>query len=207
MGTARHSVRASRAQGSASRQAILDAASRAFATSDLSGVSVSQIASAADVFPSQVTYYFGTKEALFVEAACREVLRIASSVEAAGLEALDPESYVRAIVGAALADSGLLTFAEAMLLARRRDDLAPLIARTFNRLHSEGARAVSGTLRRHGWGLRTSPETEARAFWATVIGVALERSARGDDFDPATAEAAVLLVLNLHGDSTTKDAT
>ena len=34
-------------------------------------------AAAADAFPSQITYYFRTKEALFVEAACRDMLYVA----------------------------------------------------------------------------------------------------------------------------------
>lgn len=44
-------------------------------------MSVSDIALEAGVFPSQLTYYFGSKEALFVEAACRELLVLASEVE------------------------------------------------------------------------------------------------------------------------------
>jgi len=60
-----------RATGPATRREILDAARRLFAEWGLAGVSVSDLALEADVFPSQVTYYFGSKEALFVEAACR----------------------------------------------------------------------------------------------------------------------------------------
>ena len=49
----------------------------------LGGVSVKSIADTAGVFPSQLTYYFGTKDALFVEAACREVLHVGAAVEKA----------------------------------------------------------------------------------------------------------------------------
>lgn len=194
----RHATRATRDDGRAKRAALLDAGAVLFAQHGLSGVSLTDIAEAADAFPSQVTYYFGGKEGLFVEAACRELLRVATQVEASGQHAETPEAYVRAIVGTAVNAPGLLTFVEAMLLARRRRDLAPEIAKTFSRLHAEGERAVTETLVRRGWTLRTTPATEARAFWATVLGVALERAATGTEFTPETAEAAVLLVLNLH---------
>jgi len=198
----RHAARATREDGQLTRAALLDAGAVLFAERGLTGVSLTEVAEAADAFPSQVTYYFGGKEGLFVEAACRELLRVASGVEAAGAGARTPEAYVRAIVGAAVGAPGLLIFVEAMLLARRRPDLAPTIAGTFARLHAEGERAVTDTLIRHGWTLRTSAATEARAFWATVLGVALERAATGGAAGTETAEAAVLLVLNLHPDQT-----
>jgi len=196
----RHTTRATREDGQVTRAALLDAGTALFAERGLTGVSLTQIAEAADAFPSQVTYYFGGKEGLFVEAACRGLLRVATRVEAAGAGASTPEAYVRAIVGTAVHDPGLLTFVEAMLVVRRHRDLAPTIADTFSRLHTEGERAVTDTLIRHGWSLRTTPATEARAFWATVLGVALERAATGEHVSTDTAEAAVLLVLNLHPD-------
>jgi AcrR family transcriptional regulator len=159
---------------------------------------VSEIAAAADCFPGQVTYYFRTKEALFVEAACRDLLHAASAVEDAGRRARTPEGWARATVRTALQSPALFTFVEAMLLARRRPELAPQVQRTLERLHAEGERALSETLARHGWQLRAAAWVEARGFWATVIGIAAQRAASGDDFDQASAEVAVLLMLNLY---------
>lgn len=173
---------------------------RLFGEGGMGGVSVSDIAADADVFPSQVTYYFGSKEGLFVEVACREALNVGSAVESAGTSAGDLEQWVRAIVGAALDAPGLLMLVEAMLMARRRPDLAPMIEKAFERLHGEGERAVREALARHGWQVHTSPADEARAFWATVIGVALERAVVGESLSAGSAEAAVRVVLNLHHD-------
>lgn len=191
----------SRDDGRATRAALLDAAASMFLDRGLGGVSLTEVARAAGAHPSQVTYYFGGKEGLFVEAACRELLRVAARVESAGMRATDPESFVRGIVHAALSEPSLMMFIEAMLLARRRTDLAPEITATFQRLHAEGERAVTETLVRRGWSIRTSPATEARAFWATVVGVALERAVTGGGLTDETAEAAVLLVLNLYPDA------
>jgi len=75
----RHRVRATRTAGRAMRSRLLDAASRLFREKGLAGVSIADIAEAADAFPSQITYYFRTKEALFVEAACRDVGKLGNA--------------------------------------------------------------------------------------------------------------------------------
>jgi hypothetical protein len=72
------------------------------------GLRQPDIARQAGVFPSQLGYYFGTKEALFVEAACRDVLHLASQVENAAARTRTPATYVRALVRTALAGSDVL---------------------------------------------------------------------------------------------------
>jgi AcrR family transcriptional regulator len=177
---------------------VLDHAVALFIDRGLGGVSVKAIADAADVFPSQLTYYFGSKDALFVEAACREVLHIGSAVEKAGSGADSPPGYVEAIVNAALEAPSLLLFAEAMSVARFNHDLQSQIEQTLDRLYSEGARAVSQVCQAHGWTLTTPADVEARAFWSTVIGVALQQAATASRPDPATAQAVISLFFTLH---------
>src|SRR4029077_14811176 len=94
----KHSVRATRSAGRKMRSLLLDSASRLFREHGLSGTSISDIAAAADAFPSQITYYFRTKEALFVEAACRDMLYVARAAEQAALQAHTPRDYTRALV-------------------------------------------------------------------------------------------------------------
>jgi AcrR family transcriptional regulator len=190
--------RATRAAGQETRSALLDAAARQFAERGLADVPAADIAREAGAFPSQITYYFGSKEALFVEAACRGVLRAGADVERAGARRRTPRSYVRAIVGTALAAPALLSFVEATLLVRGRPDLAPRVQQTFARLHAEGERAVLENLAARGWRIRTDPSAEARGFWATMLGVALGSTATAGGVDKASAEAAVDLVLGLY---------
>lgn len=182
------------------RSALLDAASRLFTERGLADVSASEIAREAGAFPSQVTYYFGSKEGLFVEAACRGVLHTAAEVERTGASRRSPRSYVRAVVHSALESPALLCFVEAALLARGRDELAPRVRETFERLHVEGERAIAENLAARGWEIRAEPAAEARGFWAALFGVALEGATRSEPFDRASAEAAVDLVLNLYLD-------
>jgi AcrR family transcriptional regulator len=185
--TPRHSARATRDAGQRMRSILLDAASTLFKAHGLGGTSITAIAGAADAFPSQVTYYFRTKEALFVEAACRDVLHIAERTEKAAARARTPKAYAGALVDGVV--DGLAFFVEALTLARQRPDLSPQIARTIERLHVEGARAYAGQMARHGWRTHDAPDVSARRFWTIALGVALEGHAMGRD---AAAMAAAM---------------
>ena len=88
-GDPKHAVRATRSAGRQMRSRLLDVASGLFKERGLAGTSISEIAAAADAFPSQITYYFRTKEALFVEAACRDMLYVARAAEQAASAGAD----------------------------------------------------------------------------------------------------------------------
>jgi len=161
------------------RSRLLDKASALFKAHGLNGTSIAAIAAAADAFPSQVTYYFRSKEALFVEAACRDMLHVAERAEKVAARARTPEAYRRALIDSVVGADGLALFIEALTLARQRPDLVPQVARTIERLHVEGARAYAGEMARHGWRTRNPPEVSARRFWTIALGIALEGHATG----------------------------
>lgn len=173
------SARATRTAGQLMRSRLLDTASALFKAHGLGGVSITAIAEAADAFPSQITYYFETKEALFVEAACRDMLHLAERAEAAAARARTPASYRRALVDTVLAADGLASFMEALLLSRQRPALAPQVARTVERLHVDGARAFQDELSRRGWRPLDPPDLTSRKFWALALGIALEGHGMG----------------------------
>src|SRR3954452_4800695 len=184
----KHAVRATRSAGRAMRSRLLDGASVLFKERGLAGTSISDIAAAADAFPSQITYYFRTKEALFVEAACRDMLYVARAAEQAALQAQTPRDYTRALVDSVTATDSVAFFAEALTLTRRRQDLAPLVERTIERLHGEGLRAYSNQIERHGWNTLRDPDATSRRFWAVAIGVMVEGYAMGRSPDELCAE-------------------
>ena len=175
----RHTARATRSAGRQMRSRLLDAASRLFRERGLAGTSISDIAAAADAFPSQITYYFRTKEALFVEAACREMLYVARAAEEAALQAHTPRDYTRVLVETVTATDSVAFFTEALTLTRRRQDLAPLVERTIERLHGEGMRAYASQIERHGWKSLRDPDASSRRFWALAVGVMVEGYAMG----------------------------
>jgi AcrR family transcriptional regulator len=200
-GDPKHAVRATRTAGRRMRSLLLDGASRLFRGRGLAGTSISDIAAAADAFPSQITYYFRTKEALFVEAACRDMLYVARAAEQAAQRAQTPRDYTRALVEAVTATDSVAFFAEALTLTRRRPDLAPLVERTIERLHAEGMRAYAGQIERHGWRSLRDPDASSRRFWALAIGVMVEGYAMGRSPEELAAE-----MLRVLGDQATTRA-
>lgn len=197
-GVPKHGVRATRPAGRKMRSQLLDSASRLFRERGLAGASISGIAALANAFPSQITYYFGSKEALFVEAACREMLYVGRAAEEAARNAQTPRGYTRALAEAVTATDSVAFFAEALTLTRRRQDLAPLVERTIERLHGEGLRAYVAQIERHGWKTLRDPDATSRRFWAVAIGVMIEGYAMGRGPDELCGE-----LLRVLGDQAT----
>jgi AcrR family transcriptional regulator len=188
------------------RSRLLNVATALFKTHGLNGTSITAVAGAADAFPSQVTYYFRTKEALFVEAACRDMLHIAKRVEKAAARARTPKAYASACVDSVVGADGLILFVEALILARQRPDLVPEIARTIERLHVEGVRAYASEMARHGWRTRDAPEVTFRRYWTLALGIALEGYATGRS-RAAMADAMREALGEVAETGPTKDAT
>lgn len=186
-------VRAVREPGKRMRSRLLDAAVELFKAKGLSAVSVAEIAKAAGAYPSQITYYFRTKEALFVEAACREVLYVARQAELAAAGAASGRDYNRRLVETVIGSPGLALFVEALSLTRRRQDLAPLVERTFERLHAEGDRAYGEVRHQRGWSEVQPSATAARRFWTLALGVTLREGATEATLSEAVLEMTALL--------------
>ena len=186
-------LRGVREPGKRMRSRLLDAAVELFKTQGLAGASVADIAASAGAFPSQITYYFRTKEALFVEAACREVLYVAKRAEEAAAQAPTGSAYNRRLVETVIGSPGLALFVEALSVTRRRQDLAPLIERTFDRLHSQGDRAYGETRARRGWSGGEDTATTARRFWTLALGIALREGATGASSEEEVEEMLALL--------------
>ena len=190
-------ARPMREPGKRMRSQLLDAAVELFKSKGLAGVAVAEIATAAGAYPSQVTYYFRTKEALFVEAACREVLYVARQAEQAASSAPTALDYNRRLVETVIGAPGLALFVEALSLTRRRQDLAPLIERTFERLHAEGDRAYADTRHTRGWSEAEDAATVARRFWTLALGVTLREGATENTVAEAVEEMTALLRHNV----------
>lgn len=171
---ARSQVRATRSAGRQMRSRLLSVASGLFRRHGASDVSITAIAEAADAFPSQITYYFKTKEALFVEAACREVLHLAKDAETAASKARTPHSYMCALVDHVLVADRFSLFIEALILARQRPELQPQVKKTVERLHNDGQHAFDAEMKKRDWRPVYSPEETAKRFWAISLGIALE---------------------------------
>jgi len=188
----RQALRATREAGQQTRRSFLDAATRLFRDRGLRGVSLSDIAAEVGAFPSQVTYYFGGKEQLFVEAACLDLLRLGSEMEAAARRAESQAAMSTELLTLALDSPAPLAFVEAQLLARQRPELRDMVQKTVGRLYAEGERAIRETLGERGWDLGTTPDVQIRLFWANILGMSLEAAGTGELFSRESTQAALL---------------
>ncbi|BCH35775.1 transcriptional regulator [Mesorhizobium sp. L-8-10] len=190
-----------RTGGPSTRHLLREAAIELFMAKGYDGVSVAEIARSADAFPNQVTHHFGSKEALFVEAASRAVLRSAKQAELRTRDSKSNEDHTRKLISYLLGPGSpaVMMFAEAMLMARRKADLQEIIRETVAELHVAGEAAMVDTLMRTGWRVRTTPDIITRGFWSAIFGLALEKAALGERFEYSTAEAVALMMINLKG--------
>ncbi|GHJ46922.1 transcriptional regulator [Catellatospora sp. TT07R-123] len=162
-----------RARGRRTRAALLDQAARLFGERGYESVSVAEVAAAAGAHPNQVTYYFGSKDALFVHAAFLLLLRDAERLEPVGRRRHTPEAFRAALARTALALPAVPLAVQAMSIARRRPELHPVAEHGLGLLFRQAQRYLEAILARHGWAVDRPVEVEARTFWSTVLGARL----------------------------------
>lgn len=190
--------RASRSSGRQTRSALLRAATELFLEHGES-VPLSEICTRAGAHPNQITYYFGSKERLFVEVACAAVLRAGRHAEESALAADTVRGYTHTLVSTLLGPDApsVRLFVAAMLLAGRRPGLDELITEALATLHTAGEQALTRTLQRKEWTLRAGVDVEARAFWSAIFGLAIQKAATDDRFGYSLEDAVTVVFTHL----------
>ncbi|MGW1227242.1 TetR/AcrR family transcriptional regulator C-terminal domain-containing protein, partial [Streptomyces sp. NPDC002530] len=135
--------------------------------------SVAEIANAAGAFPNQVTYYFGSKDALLVHAAFLGLLHDARRIERIGRQAPDATAFRRNIARAVLAMPSLPNVTRALAAGISRPELAPVVDQHLQLLFRQSERFVSRLVERRGWAALRPLDVEARTFWSTALGAVL----------------------------------
>lgn len=191
-------ARGTRESGRQTRDALFAAATELFLEHG-DGVAITQICAAAGAHPNQVTYYYGSKERLFVEVACAAVLRAGKRAEDDAATAETVGDYTEKLVGSLLGAGApsVELFVEAMLMTGRRGELRDLITDTLRTLHSSGEDALIRTLMRTGWQLRAGIDVEAKAFWSAIFGLVIQKTATGESFGYSLEEAVAVIFANL----------
>ena len=162
-----------RTRGRRTRALILERAAVLFAERGFDSVSVSEIAAAAGAHPNQITYYFGSKDALFVHAAFLILLRDAERLEPVGRRQRTPEAFRAALARTALALPAVPFAVQAMSIARRRPELRPVAQQNLALLFHQAQRYLTAILERHDWVIDRPANVEARTFWSAVLGARL----------------------------------
>lgn len=162
-----------RDRGRRTRAVILERAAALFAERGFDTVSVAEIATAAGAHPNQITYYFGSKDALFVHAAFLLLLRDAERLEPVGRRQRTPQAFRRAMARTALALPAVPIAVRAMSVTRQRPELRPLAEQNLTLLFHRAQRYLTAILELHGWTIDRPAEIETRTFWSAVFGARL----------------------------------
>lgn len=162
-----------RPRGRRTRTAILEQASALFAEHGFEAVSVAQIAEAAGVYPSQITYYFKSKDALFVHAAFLRLLRDAERLEPVGGRQRTPDAFRRALARTALALPSIPNAIRALSITGSRPELRPLAQQNLALLFRQAERYLTSLLAQRGWITDRPTDVETRTFWSSLLGARL----------------------------------
>src|SRR6185369_6638130 len=167
-----------RSRGRRTRALILDRAVALFGERGFDRVSVADIAAGAGAHPNQITYYFGSKDALFVQAAFLMLLRDAARLEPVGRRQRSPESFRAALARTALVLPAVPIAVQAMSITSRRPELRPLAEHSLGLLFHRAERYLAAVLTRRGWVVDRPAAVEARTFWSAVLGARLISESR-----------------------------
>lgn len=165
-----------RQRGRRKQAELLQAAAQLFAERGLQAVSVAEIAAAARAHPHQVTYYFGSKDGLFVRAALRLLLADARRLEPIGRRQRTPSAFRNALARTAVNLPSVPLAVQAMSISEQRPELHDVTAHHLAVLFHQAAEYLSTVLDRRGWIVDRPLLVEARTFWSAVLGSRLIHS-------------------------------
>jgi AcrR family transcriptional regulator len=165
-----------------------------FAERGFADVTVSEIAQAAQVYPNQITHHFGSKDALFVEAAFGLLLRDSERLRSAGRRATTPGAMPRMLARTALALPSIPVVVEALAVARANPAVQPALRASLALLFRQSERYLEHTLTERGWAASQGVERGVKTFWSTVFGAVLIARA-GFPGGPSDVDVAAALVL------------
>lgn len=180
-------------RGRNTRRRIAQAAARLLTERSPADVGISDVAAAAGVFPNQVTYYFGSKDALFIHAAFLALLQDAEHLESVGLRTRTPQSFRTAIAGTVLTLPSVPVVVHALAIGSARPELAAVVDHYLRLLFRRSEHYLAGALASRGWQVERPIDVETRTFWSMAFGTALLCRATGR---PADLDLAGILTIH-----------
>lgn len=157
-------------------------------------VTVSELAEAAGVYPNQITHHFGSKDALYVDAAFGLLLRDTERLQAAGRRATTPEAFRRVLARAALLMPSTTVVVSALALARGNPTVQAAVETGLSVLFRQSERFLEGKLNEHGWGGDQDLDRTVKTFWSAVFGAVLISQA-GFPGGPSSVDVASTLAI------------
>lgn len=140
-------------------------------------LTVKRVATAAGVFPNQVTHHFGSKDRLYVDASFARFLRDTARLPRAARSARTPNSFATSIARTALSMPSLPPVISSLALARNQPELQSVVSGYLRLLLSQSERFLAERLAERGWRATHGVRRAAKTFWTSVFGTALAHEA------------------------------
>src|SRR5690625_5717525 len=122
-----HKQRSYTARGADTRRRIRATAMELFRDREYGDVTVSELAEAAGEYPNQITHHFGSKDALYIDAAFGLLLLDTERLQKAGRRASTPDTLRRVLARTALTMPSTTVVVSALGLARGNPMVQPAI--------------------------------------------------------------------------------
>lgn len=161
------------ARGADSRRRIREAAMGLFRDRTYADVTVSEIARTAEVYPNQITHHFGSKDALYIDAAFGLLLRDTERLQAAGRRASTPDRFRRVLARTALTMPSTTAVVSALGIARGNAVVRPVLQTGLSILFRRSERYVERQMADRGWTTDQDTERATKTFWSAVFGAVL----------------------------------
>ncbi|SDQ21986.1 TetR/AcrR family transcriptional regulator C-terminal domain-containing protein [Leucobacter chromiiresistens] len=183
-------------RGVDTRRRIRDAAMTLFRDRKSADVTVSELAEAAGVYPNQITHHFGSKDALYIDAAFGLLLLDTERLQKAGRRAPTPDALRRVLARTALTMPSTTVVVSALGLARGNPMVQPAIEAGLGLLFRRSERFLERVQREHGWTTDQGIDRATKTFWSAVFGAVLISQA-GFPGGPSSVDVAATLSLRL----------
>ena len=159
-------------RGAATRAKILAAAAELLG-SGARGVTVSEIARAAGVYPNQITHHYGSKDRLVLDAAFSLLLRDTARLQTAGRRARSAGLFQQVLARTALAMPSTTLVVRALSTAGNDEAQRERARVLLEVLFRQSERYLDRVIIERGWTSRSGTDRDARTFWSAVFGATL----------------------------------
>ena len=163
-----------------------------FAEKHFANVTVSEIARAAGVFPNQITYHYGSKDALYIDAAFALLLRDTERLQSAGRRSQTPENLRRVLAKVALNMPSIPVVVGALAITQSNPSVQSTLRGGLNVLFRQSERYLEDILDTHGWTSSQGLPKGVKTFWSAVFGAVLMSEA-GFPGGPSDIDVAATL--------------
>lgn len=187
-----HKQRSYTARGADTRRRIRATAMELFRDREYGDVTVSELAEAAGEYPNQITYHFGSKDALYIDAAFGLLLRDTERLRKAGQRASTPDTLRAVLARTALTMPSTTAIVSALALARGNPAVQPSVETSLSLLFRQSERFLERVQEERGWTTDQDLGRAVKTFWSAAFGAVLISQA-GYPGGPSSVDVAATL--------------